>query len=193
MDEIFLVWPAEEHEAEARDYVCEHAAAGETFLHGGSGLEQAASFSAWLEQTRNVRDGVNLPAGWVPASTFFALRPADGCIVGVVNIRHTLNDFLRRQAGHIGYGVRPGERRKGYAVRMLALALDECRRLGLHSALIVCDSDNLGSVRTIQKNGGILENEMEETNGTGKRHYWVELYSPPGEIAKTAIPTRVAE
>ncbi|MCL2000568.1 MAG: GNAT family N-acetyltransferase [Planctomycetes bacterium] len=175
MDGIALVVPAEEHGTQAMEYVREHAKSGETFLHGASGLEQAASYPAWLEQTRNVQAGVNLPAGWVMASTFFALRPADGRLVGVVNIRHTLNDFLRREGGHIGYGVRPGERRKGYAARILALALDKCRGLGLRHVLLTCDPANTASLLVIQKNGGVMEDEVAGAGNLQKQRYWIAL------------------
>ena len=96
----------------------------------------------------------------VPDSTFFCLDTERNIFVGAVNIRHYLNDRLMN-IGHIGDGIRPSERRKGYGTLMVGLALDECRKLGLDKVLMVCDKVNVASAKTIIKNGGILENEPE--------------------------------
>ncbi|MBQ3194305.1 MAG: GNAT family N-acetyltransferase [Oscillospiraceae bacterium] len=110
----------------------------------------------------------------VPDSTFFCLDEDRNMIVGAVNIRHYLNEALLLHGGHIGDGVRPSERRKGIATAMIALALDECRKLGIKSVLMVCDKDNVGSAKSIQNNGGILENEIE-TDGVVEQRYWIDL------------------
>ena len=94
--------------------------------------------------------------------------------MGAVNIRHYLNDKLLETGGHIGDGIRPGERRKGYATAMIGLALEECRKLGIDRVLICCDKDNIGSAKSIQRNGGVLENEVEE-DGNIVQRYWIEL------------------
>lgn len=91
-------------------------------------------------------------------------------LVGFVAIRHRLNDFLLEEGGHIGYSVRPSRRREGHASRALALALDEARRLGLGRVLVTCDDDNLASARTIETNGGVLEDVRR-----AKRRYWIGL------------------
>ena len=95
-------------------------------------------------------------------------------MVGAVNIRHYLNDYLLRCGGHIGDGIRPSERRKGYATAMIGLALEECRRLGIDRVLLVCDKRNIGSAKSIINNGGRLENEVEE-DGKIMQRYWIEL------------------
>lgn len=110
----------------------------------------------------------------VPDSTFFCLDIDRDIYVGAVNIRHYLNEGLLLNGGHIGDGVRPSERRKGIATRMIALALEECRKLGIHRVLMVCDRENIGSARSIQKNGGKLENEVI-VDGITEQRYWVEL------------------
>ena len=112
--------------------------------------------------------------GLVPDSTFFCLDEERKRIVGAVNIRHELNDYLLTYGGHIGDGIRPSERRKGYATKMIALALEECRKLGITKVLIVCDKSNIGSAKSIQNNGGVLENEVEE-DGNLVQRYWIEL------------------
>lgn len=112
--------------------------------------------------------------GWVPDSTFFCLDEERGIMVGAVNIRHYLNDALLLNGGHIGDGVRPSERRKGIATEMIRLALEECRKLGIERVLMVCDKDNIGSAKSIIKNGGVLENEVT-VDGTVEQRYWITL------------------
>lgn len=94
--------------------------------------------------------------------------------MGAVNIRHYLNDELIKTGGHIGDGVRPSERGKGYATAMIALALDECKKLGINKVLMCCDRDNIASVKSIVRNGGVLENEVEE-DGQFVQRYWITL------------------
>ena len=112
--------------------------------------------------------------GWVPDSTFFCFDEQRDIMVGAVNIRHCLNDHLLLCGGHIGDGIRPSERRKGYATQMIGLALEECRKIGIKKVLMVCDKDNIGSAKSIIRNGGILENEVIE-NGKIKQRYWIDL------------------
>jgi len=94
--------------------------------------------------------------------------------VGAVNIRHYLNEVLLQKGGHIGDGVRPSERRKGIATRMISLALDECKKLCIDRVLMVCNKDNIGSAKSIMNNGGILENEIV-SDGTVLQRYWIDL------------------
>lgn len=111
--------------------------------------------------------------GWVPDTTLFCLDQDRNIFVGAVNIRHYLNEGLLRTGGHIGDEIRPSERRKGYATAMLALALKECKKLGIDRVLVCCDKDNVGSAKVIVKNGGVLENEVEE-DGHVVQRYWIE-------------------
>lgn len=112
--------------------------------------------------------------GKVPDSTFFALDIERNIFVGAINIRHYLNEKLLLNGGHIGDGIRPSERRKGFATEMIRLGLEECKKLGIDRVLMVCDKDNIGSKKSIINNGGILENEIE-INGTIEQRYWIEL------------------
>ena len=112
--------------------------------------------------------------GHVPSTFLFAF--AGTRIVGRVSIRHTLTPDLERLGGHIGYVVVPEFRRQGYATAMLAQALQVAsEQLGLTRVLVTCDDDNVGSIRTIEKNGGVLENVVTATDlATPKRRYWIE-------------------
>ena len=111
--------------------------------------------------------------GKVPDSVFFLLDKERNILLGAVNIRHYLNDYLLKYAGHIGDGIRPSERNKGYATEMIRLALIECKKLGINKVLMVCDKENVASAKTIIKNGGILENEFINDDGKIEQRYWI--------------------
>lgn len=110
----------------------------------------------------------------VPDSTYFCLDMQRNIFVGAINIRHYLNEKLLQVGGHIADGIRPSERRKGYATAMIGLGLEECRKLGITKVLMVCDKDNIGSAKSIVNNGGVLENEVEE-DGVIEQRYWITL------------------
>lgn len=110
----------------------------------------------------------------VPDSTFFCVDEERDIFVGAVNIRHYLNDSLLLNGGHIGDGVRPSERKKGVATKMIALALKECKKIGIDNVLMVCDKENIGSSKSIQNNGGILENEIL-TEGIVEQRFWISI------------------
>lgn len=110
----------------------------------------------------------------VPSSTYFCLDEERNIFVGAVNIRHYLNESLLLNGGHIGDGIRPSERRKGYATAMIGLALEECKKLGIDKVLMVCDKENIGSAKSIINNGGELENEVV-VDGVTEQRYWITL------------------
>ena len=111
--------------------------------------------------------------GRVPDSTFFCLDMDRDIFVGAVNIRHYLTEELLLNGGHIGDGIRPSERRKGYATAMIGLALLEAKRLGIQRVLMVCDKDNIASAKSILNNGGVLENEIL-VDGVMEQRYWID-------------------
>ena len=114
-----------------------------------------------------------IPQGFVPDSTFFLLDEERNRLLGAVNIRHSLNEHLLKVGGHIGDGIRPSERRKGYATEMIRLALLECKKLGIDRVLICCNSDNIGSKKSILNNGGTLENIVMD-EGKPMERYWID-------------------
>ncbi len=113
--------------------------------------------------------------GRVPDSVFFLLDQDRDRLLGAVNIRHYLNDSLLKEGGHIGDGIRPSERRKGYGTELVRLALIECRKLGIDRVLMTCDKDNEASAKTIIRNGGVLENEFVNSDGGLEQRYWITL------------------
>jgi predicted acetyltransferase len=141
--------------------------------------EPGMAFGKYLKRLESKRDGSGIAAHEVAATLLYAFAPgADGAerCVGRSSIRHTLNEKLFAVGGHIGYGVRPDERRKGYATQILGLSLPILKMIGVDRALVTCDDTNLGSVRTIERNGGYLENKITDPEtGVLKRRYWIPL------------------
>jgi predicted acetyltransferase len=168
--EVKLIKPAPEMEREylsfARDWEQSHEE-----ITPYSARLLGRNYAQWLEET--IRQETTVPDNFVPAHTYF-LTNANGVILGAVNIRHRLNESLLRSGGHIGYGIRPSERRKGYAEKMLALALPLAKKLGISKALVTCDKQNTGSAKTILHNGGVLENEISD-GGRITQRYWIQL------------------
>ncbi len=113
--------------------------------------------------------------GEVSGSTYFCLDVDRNIFVGAVNIWHFLGDALLMDSCYIGDGVRPSERRQGIATQMIGLALEKCKELGIHKVLMVCDKDNIGSAKSIQNNGGVLECEMD-MDGEIVQKYWIDLH-----------------
>ena len=131
------------------------------------------TWAQWLDKVERDLAGSDLPPGRVPATMLFAVVGDD--VVGRVHLRHELTDALLKEGGHIGYGVRPGFRRRGFATKMLQQGLEVARGLGIESALVTCDDDNPGSIRTIERCGGQLEDRRTREDGTLTRRYWIDL------------------
>ena len=136
----------------------------------GAANMTALSIPEWVKFVENTKYKETVTPGFVTAHTFFALD--NDKIVGIINARHELNDYLLNLGGHIGYSVRKSERRKGYAKKMLNYTSKFLFSLGLEKILITCDKNNVASKRTIESCGGILENEVIEENRTTLR-YWI--------------------
>ncbi|MCE5236081.1 MAG: GNAT family N-acetyltransferase [Clostridiaceae bacterium] len=174
MESIRLVRPAPEHERAVMEYREEFLRDGDS-LDGTAGLRHAESYRAWMEKARRNEFSETLDEGLVEATTFLAIRESDGALVGFIDVRHRLNEYLAKFGGHIGYSVRACERKKGYAKEMLFQALAYCKTLGLKRALVTCNDDNEASRRTILAHGGVMENTMTEDNGQVVERYWIEL------------------
>lgn len=175
MDKIKLVIPTEGYLDQAWAYRQEFLDV-QNPMDGCGPLERVENPEEWLRSIRADMDPVTVPEGRVQATQFLALRGSDGRLVGMLQVRHYFNEYLEKYAGHIGYSVRPSERRKGYAKEMLRLALPYCREIGLDRVLIACEPDNPASRRTILANGGVYESTVHEPKeNIDLERYWITL------------------
>ena len=131
-----------------------------------------SNFKEMIQFLHNHEMGKDIPEGWVNDSTYWLINE-DNKVLGVVNIRHELTEYLENCGGHIGYGIRPSERRKGYATKLLSLSLEKAKELGIQKALVVCDESNRGSFRTIVKNGGVPDKDFIEEDGNVVKRFWI--------------------
>lgn len=143
-------------------------------MDGTAGLESAQSYEQWMKHIAENSNKETVKEGFVPATTFLAIRLEDNELVGMIDIRHELNEFLFDFGGNIGYSIRKGERRKGYATEMLKLALEECKKIGLDKVLLTCSKSNLGSAKTMVNNCAVLEREVKKWQDIIQR-YWIVL------------------
>ncbi|MBQ7354927.1 MAG: GNAT family N-acetyltransferase [Clostridia bacterium] len=168
--QLKLVKLTSEYRSHLTEMMDEWTAAGEKIVPYAIRKNDYRDFDYYLANLE-VKEETDL---LLPDSTFFCLDEERNIFVGAVNIRHYLNERALLNSGHIGDGVRPSERRKGIATAMIGLALAECQKLGIDRILMVCNKDNIGSAKSIQNNGGVLENEIE-VNGVIEQRYWIEL------------------
>ena len=150
-----LIRPSAAHKAQALAFRQDFFDHGEQVINGSELLDQTDDYDAWLESVTNNTSPETVNPDWVVTDTFFAADDT-GEIVGIIDLRHTLNAFLC-DFGHCGYSVLPSARRKGYATEMLRQITEIARAAGMPSLQLSVERDNLPSVRTIIKNGGVYE------------------------------------
>ena len=158
MEHLRHVVPSMEYMEQGIEYIEEHINAGSN-INGSGGLHRYLdNYQGWLEKLEQDRKCVPNEQR-VPAETYYLVREEDNKIIGMINIRLVLNERLQQCGGHIGYGIRPSERNKGYNKINLYLALLRCQNLGIKEVILDCDSSNLASSRTMESLGGIRIDE----------------------------------
>ena len=158
MERLRHVIPSMEYMEQGIEYIEEHINAGSN-INGSGGLHRYLdNYQGWLEKLEQDRKCVPNEQR-VPAETYYLVREDDNKIIGMINIRLVLNERLQQCGGHIGYGIRPSERNKGYNKINLYLALLRCQNLGIKEVILDCDSSNLASSGTMESLGGIRIDE----------------------------------
>lgn len=149
-------------------------------INGSGGLARLSRgmpYEEWLvDVIKRSDDDYAKSIDKVPATTYFTIRESDNKIVGMVNLRHYLDNKLRNIGGHIGYSIRPTERGKGYAKVQLYLALLECKKLGIEEAMVDCVKSNIKSEKTIIALGGVFDKQFYDQLGKRMlRNYWINV------------------
>ena len=175
MEEFILIRPTAEYASQLSEYRQEFLDANNS-MDGCGPLRRFEDPEEYIQVCRDYEDPKTVPSHLVPSTQFLFIRKSDNKLVGMIQVRHYFNDFLEKYAGHIGYSVRPTERRKGYAKRMLGEALLFCKELGISKILVTCLSDNEGSRKTILANGGIYESTVKLPDSDEYvERYWIEV------------------
>jgi predicted acetyltransferase len=171
---IVLIEPARDYKLEFLDMVSEYQKAGEKYNRHATARED---FEDYLRKVRADSQSSGLPDGYVPMTDYWMIGD-DRVVLGESRLRHYLTPRLEVEGGHIGYSIRPSQRRKGYGTLILALTLERARQLNLRRVRITCDTDNVASARIIEKNGGKLSGQaISQWSGVLISQYWIDLLS----------------
>lgn len=175
MEEFILLRPTDEYAGQIIQYKQEFLEAGDS-MDGCGPLPRLENPEEYIQMCRDYEDPERVPEHLVPATQFLFVRKSDNRLIGMIQVRHRFNDYLEKYAGHIGYSVRPSERRKGYAKKMLKMTLPFCKDLGISRVLISCIDGNIGSEKTILANGGVYESTVcEPHKGRILKRFWITL------------------
>ncbi|QYR61330.1 MULTISPECIES: GNAT family N-acetyltransferase [Fusobacterium] len=173
MEKIILIKPDLSYADEIIKYK-EEALFEKAIINSSINLEKFSSVEGWLKELKMKSSEDTVPKGLVPSSTYLGIREKDNYIVGMINIRHYLNEYLTQVGGNIGYSVRKTERNKGYAKQMFKLALEKCKGLKIKKVLITCDEDNIASEKVILSANAKFE-DIRCIDGKNIKRFWIEL------------------
>ncbi|MEG0275899.1 MAG: GNAT family N-acetyltransferase [Coprobacillus sp.] len=170
--EAQLVFPDYCHETVMKKFANDILEYDKSDMINGSGfyLQYKDDFISWIKKEKHMHLGIEMEAELVPGTTFLYMMNNE--IVGIINVRHSLNDYLLKVGGNIGYSIHPRYRRQGFATKMLSEALEFCKVWEITPVLVTCDKDNIASRKTIEKCGGVFENEYKEGAETILR-FWI--------------------
>lgn len=173
METFMLTKPTMEYAEQIVEYRKAFLEAGDS-MDGTGPLRRIENPSEYIKICEDCEDPTKVPDNFVPATQFLFVREFDNRLVGMIQVRHYFNDFLEKFGGHIGYSIRPDERRKGYAKKMLAMVLPFCKEIGLEKVLISCVDGNVGSEKTIRANGGVYESTvLEPDRNVNLKRFWI--------------------
>lgn len=171
MEQLRLIEPDDTLENEYAEMLNEWLQTGEDLVPFVLEID-SKDFKNYVKLLKGFSKGININSNFVNHSTFWLVN-SENKILGVSNIRHELNKGLMMEGGHIGYGIRPSERRKGYATTILKMSLEKAAEFGIRKVLVTCAKSNIGSSKSIIKNGGKLWKE-HHYKGRLTQTYWIE-------------------
>ncbi len=176
MEQIKLLSPCREFTQDIALFRDEILAAKDSDAFAGCcTLGRYASIPQWLDMLTQFQREETCPDGFVTSNVYLAVRCSDSKIVGMIDLRHHINHpILGLWGGHIGYSVRPSERRKGYAKEMLRQLLQICAARNMDRVMITCHPENTASEKTILANGGVFEKQIN-VEGKAVKRYWITL------------------
>lgn len=192
MEKFHLEAPTIYRKQDALDYLNEHVKY-KSLMNGTGGMERCLNewtYEQWLDELEKKKSQEYMDSiGWAVSLTYFLIRENDNKIIGMTNLRYNLKeDVIARGGSHIGYGIRPTERRKGYNKINLYLGLLEEKRLGEEKVLLICTADNLASNKTIVSLGGVLEkSEIDDWDEELTNYYWIDVDKSINEYRKRYI------
>ena len=156
-----LEFPAIQHEASMKAFIQAMKDEDNPFgINGAGSYESVKTYQQWITREKKNHLGIDLEKGYVPSTEFLYI--IDDVVVGCINIRHCLNEYLMQHGGHIGYSIHPNYRHQGHATKMLQEALKFCREWDIFPILVTCHKDNIASRKTIEKCGGQLEDQYDD-------------------------------
>lgn len=173
----YLEEPSIKRKEEAKEYINEFIS-NNSKINGVGALDrylEENTYEEWLGYLKKIEGKeYAYSLGFVPANTYFMIRKEDDKLIGMINLRHELNEKLAKSGGHIGYGIRPSERRKGHAKIQLYLCLLKAQELGLEKVMLTCDEKNVASYKTMEALGGVFDRkEIEKDRITNV--YWINV------------------
>lgn len=177
MEKFYLEEPTLERKNDATEYIEEHIKYNSN-INGTGGLDDGyKDYENWLEKISLIKNPKTCHENLCPGIVYYLIRENDNKLVGMINLRWNLNEWVLEYGGHIGYGIRPTERKKGYNKINLYLCLLKAKELGLDKVLLTADEDNLGSIKTIESLGGKFENKIQsyKENGGFMNRYWIDV------------------
>lgn len=172
MNEFMLMYPTIQYKSQIEKYKQDMLNAESSM--DGCGTLRVDNFEDWLQKCNEWREGKNLPEGFVQSSQYIWVRLSDNKIMGMLQIRHELSEYLLNYGGHIGDSIAVDERNKGYGKKLLALGIAICKDMGIDKVLIACKETNVASRKCILANGGKFEDVRQRPDGVKLERYWVD-------------------
>ena len=171
---IRLTRPSVNLKEQYLNYYIEWEMAGEKMNPGILRKVDPYRFEEMVKTLWEIEFVEKISEGAVTESVYFLVNETNR-ILGAVTIRHSLTERMFQTEGHIGLGIRPSERRRGYGVKILKLTLDKMQEMGFQKVLVTCNQDNIASEKSIVKNGGVRDNDFLETHGNIVKRFWIML------------------